>query len=142
MKYRHFRQSGAFSRDIVLLRVRKNSRSRVFTGRLVIEVTDNYTRECKPPEYRNLIEYGRRTTLGDLLRGNVSPVLAQVQISASPDAPSHMPQIIVRYGGAQVKCRKDFMEQDLSRGVPMSMRTEMTLTLEAENKQIKLRYTE
>jgi Mg-chelatase subunit ChlD len=121
-------------------RMKRNAR--VFTGKLVIEVTDHYTRERSAPQYRNLIEYGKKTDLFALLNRKGSPALERVVITPSPDAPSHMPQLIVKCNDPAVKFKKDFMEQDASKGIAMNLKSELLVMLEAENKQVKIRYTE
>lgn len=128
----------------VLVLVLRQTRlsSRVFSGRLVIEVTDHYTHEKMAPQYRNLIEYGKRANLLTLLNGAVSPSLSAVTLMPSPTAPSHMPQLIVKCTDPHIKFKKDFMEQDASRGIPMNIKSEILILLEAENKQVKIRYTE
>jgi hypothetical protein len=126
---------------VIVWRARKKQ-GRVFTGRLVIEVTDHYTREKLSPEYRNLIEYGKKTDLLTLLRGQGSPALSGVVLMPSPTASSHMPQVIIKCTNKQLKFKKDFMEQDATKGLSMGLRSELTIQLEAENKSVKLRYTE
>jgi hypothetical protein len=127
---------------ITLLVKRIKKASRVFTGRLAIEVTDNYTHERLAPQYRNLIEYGRRVSLSALLNGAVSPLLASVIFTPSPDAPSYIPQLICKCANTKITFKKDFMEQDASKGIPINLKSELTVLIEAENKQIKIRYTE
>ena len=117
-------------------------RARVFTGRLVIEVIDHYAKEKSAPQYRNLIEYGRRVDLLTLLRGQGSSVLADISIIPSPTAPSHLPQIIVRSANKDLKFKKDFLDQDASKGIEMSMRSEIRIEIPSENKSVTLRYTE
>ena len=120
----------------------KKKQARVFTGRLAIEITNHHTGEKSAPQYRNLIEYGRKTDLHTLLRGQGSPLLAAVTLSPSPTAPSHLPQLLVKCTSKDLKFKKDFMKCDASKGIAMSMRTELRIEIEAENKSIVLRYME
>ena len=127
----------------IILIITRKKRARVFTGRLVIEITDNYSGERHPPQYRNLIEYGRKTDLLSLLRGQGSQALGGVILFPSPTAPSHMPQLIVKcQTNPGLKFKKDFLEHDASKGLSMNMRTEISIQIEAENKNIVLRYME
>jgi len=125
----------------IILLLRKK-RARVFTGRLIIEITDHYTGEKLAPEYRNLIEYGRKADLLSLLRGKGSSLLGGVVLTPSPSAPSHLPQLIIKSNSKDLKFRKDFMEQDASKGIALSMRSELSIQIESENKTVVLRYME
>ena len=125
----------------IVIFVRKKH-TRVFTGRLVMELTDHYTGEKSAPQYRNLIEYGRKTNLNTLLRGQGSSLLSAVILLPSPTAPSHLPQLIVKCSSAELKFKKDFMEQSAAQGIALSMRTELRIEIPSENKTLMIRYIE
>jgi len=109
---------------------------RVFTGRLVLETG----RRGQPPIYRNLIEYGRHTTLNILLGGNGCPAFDAVVIAPSPHAPSHLPQLLVKCRHKKITFVKDFIVQNSP--IYLSPGTEMTVRLDDEGEQVHMRYVE
>lgn len=113
---------------------------RVFTGHMVLEVISDF--QSEPPLYRNLIEYGKHTTLNKLIGRCLSPALDAVAIVPSPTAPSHLPQLFIKCKHPLIKFTKDFMEQNATAGLSLNPGTEMIVLLENENKQIRLRYVE
>jgi len=115
---------------VTLLAFRRKPK-RVFTGRLAIEAMS-----C-PTQYRNLIEYGSRVTLQQLL-GKQCPFLASIVLIPSPYTPSHLPQLLIKCKNANVKFTKNFMEQNVQRGIAVGSGTEVTANLGTE--QIRLRY--
>ncbi|MCL1843345.1 MAG: VWA domain-containing protein [Defluviitaleaceae bacterium] len=131
---------GALSVAIgILLLAKLFAPKRVFTGKLVLEVVDAETRISNPPLFRNLIEHGRRVTLARLL-GNTekNSALNSVIFTPCPAAPSHLPQLLIKCKNPGLKFAKDFVVQDVSRGLSINIGTEMTV--ETENKQIRLQY--
>jgi len=112
---------------------------RVFTGRLIIEVVDTVTRKTNPPIHRNLIEYGSKTTLQKLLGREINPMFNSVTLLPSPNAPSHLPQLMIKCR-RKIKFTKDFMEQDAYAGLTMNAGTEVNVSLESEPIEINLRY--
>ena len=124
----------------VLLLLWRRKPGRVFTGRVVLEVVDNHSRHTDPPQYRNLIEYGRRVTLHRLLGGEFCPALNAVALTPSPHSPSHLPQLLVKCSHPKIRLLKDFLTQDNSHGLTISPGAEMTVELGAEQKHIRLRY--
>jgi len=109
----------------------RRKQKRVFTGRLVIESTSD------PTQYRNLVEYGSRVTLQQLL-GRQCPFLASVVLVPSPYTPSHLPQLLVKCKNKNIKFTKNFTEQDAQKGIAVGTGTEVMAVYEAE--QVKLRY--
>jgi len=112
---------------------------RVFTGRLVIKVVDNLTRQADLPIHRNLIEYGSKTTLQRLLGREINPMFNNVTLVPSPHAPSHLPQLMIKCR-RKIKFTKDFMEQDAFAGLTLNAGTEVNISLEGEPKEVTLRY--
>jgi len=110
---------------------------RVFTGRLVLEVTDNNSNQTTQPQYHNLIEYGQSATLQKLLGGK-NPMLETVNLTPSPEAPSHMPQLLIKSKNSEIIFTKDFLEHDATKGISIGLGAEMTIMY--ENKEIRLRY--
>ncbi|MCL1863779.1 MAG: VWA domain-containing protein [Defluviitaleaceae bacterium] len=102
-------------------------KKRVFTGRLVFEKTT-----------KNLIEYGSYTTLSKLL-GAGTP-FGSVILTPSPTAPSHLPQLLIKCKNPRIKLTKGFIEQDLFKGVSISLGTEVTI--ETEDEQIRFTYSQ
>ena len=105
---------------------------RVFTGYAVI-IVDGSTNS---PIQRSLIEYGKRTTLSNLLGGETSAVFNKVIITPSPTAPSHLPQLILRCKDTRVKFVKDFAEQNS--GITLSPGAEVSVR--ADDMQITIKY--
>jgi len=130
---------GAIVLVVVLLYIwlRFKKPRRVFTGRLVLEVIDNVNNQTTEPQYRNLIEYGKSATLQKLLGGK-STLLETVELIPSPDAPSHMPQLLVKSKNPQLTFTKDFLEFDATKGISIGLGAEMTIVY--EDKKILLRY--
>ena len=109
---------------------------RVFTGCVVLVVDGS----AEPPLRRNLIEYGRKTTLARLLGGEVDAVFDKVVIMPSPDAPSHLPQLILKCKDSRVKFVKDFVELDAQGG--MSLNPGMDVGVRSEDALVLLKYTD
>jgi len=107
---------------------------RVFTGKMLLEVGNGHTH--KPLLTRNLIEYGRRTTLQRLIGEEVDSALAMVTIIPHPQAPSHLPQLLIKCKHPQVKFFKDFIAQDTAIG--LSLGAEVMVSFEGI--QVRLRY--
>jgi len=114
------------------------SPGRVFTGRLALEVIDSNTRTAEPTRYRNLIEYGKRTTLHRLIGSETNHALDSVKLLPCPNAPSHLPKLQFKCKNPRIKFTKDFMAQDASKGVSISVGSE--ITAEFDNMQVRLRY--
>ena len=113
---------------------------RVFTGRLAIEVIEKNNRHAKPLQYKNLIEYGRRTTLQKLIGNEIDAVFDKVEIIPSPIAPSYLPQLLIICKNSRISFTINFMEQDAAKGIAISPGTEVTATLDAGEMHIRLRY--
>jgi hypothetical protein len=113
---------------------------RVFTGKLLLDTVDLNTRKASPVKSRNLIEYGSRVTLAKLLGNESIPAMNAVILTPSPTAPSHLPQLQIKCKNPRVKITKDFMEQDISKGVNINTGTEITIEPEGEDIQIRVRY--
>lgn len=103
---------------------------RVFTGRLQIET-------ARKSDAQNLIEYGSRVSLGPLL-GSESRELHAVIFTPSPTAPSHLPQLHIKCRNPHVKFTKDFLPQDISRGIALTIGTEAAI--ETETEEIRIKY--
>ena len=113
---------------------------RVFTGRLAIEVIDLGNRQSSPVLYKNLIEYGKRTTLQKLIGNEISHYFNNVVLVPSPSAPSHLPQLLIKCRNPQVTFTKNFMLQDASKGINVNADTEVIISVEGEQLQIRIRY--
>jgi len=116
--------------------------TRVFTGRLAIEIVEKNKNRAQPLKYYNLIEYGTRTTLQQLIGidKKTDAVFDKVIITPSPTAPSHLPQLLMKCKSSRVKFTKNFMEQDAAKGIAISPGTEVTVIPETEDVQVRLRY--
>ena len=125
---------------VVLAFVLIRRAKRVFTGHLVINVTDTDSRKANPTQYRNLIEYGSRVTLQTLIGRDTSPELSSVILTPSPHAPSHLPQLMIKCRNPQIKFMKNFMEQRASDGIGISAGTEIIILPECDKKQIRIIY--
>ena len=121
----------------VILFALSRTRRRVFTGRVIIHIAKDHIPE--PQISRNLIEYGRRTTLNQLTDGK-TPALDAIIITPSPSAPSHLPQLQIKCKSPQIKFTKDFIEQNAAAGLNLSPGMEMTMHVETEAAQIRLVY--
>jgi len=124
----------------ILLFMKFSKGKRVFTGKLKLEIFDQQTRKTSARRYKNLIEYGNRTTLGRLAEGEIAGSLASVMFMPSPTAPSHLPQLMVQCKNQSVKFAKDFLPIDISAGVSIAMGTEATISCDGEAVQVKLKY--
>jgi hypothetical protein len=105
---------------------------RVFTGKL--EVTKNKTTHSF-----NLIEYGNRVTLSALLKDGSRPEFDTVIFSPSPNAPSYLPQLLIKCKNPDVKFIKDFIGQDISKGIPLETGAEGLI--QSEETQVFIRYS-
>jgi len=125
---------------IIVLLIFARNRKRVFSGNLVINITDPIT---GPVEQilRNMIPYGKKTTLANLLEGRVSPVLTQVKLTPSPNSPSHLPKIIINCATSKIMIRKGFREHNDATCIEISPNEVVSLHLSKENIQIRLKYT-
>lgn len=123
---------------LILLVALKNRTARVFTGRLAIEIIDDT--QISPVQYVNLIEYGSRTTLQRLIKREVYPEFKWVMLYPSPTAPSHLPQIVIKYKKAKLIFTKDFITQDATAGISISNGTEIIVAHQEGGKQIRLKY--
>jgi hypothetical protein len=112
--------------------------SRVFTGRLIVESANTQ------PQYRNLIQYGKRTTLRALLNGEkkftFNPHLDKIALTPSPKAPSHRPQLLLVCKHPRITFRKDFTDLNAKKGLYISPGTELTIQLPDDYPDIRLRY--
>ncbi|MCL2839469.1 MAG: VWA domain-containing protein [Defluviitaleaceae bacterium] len=111
---------------------------RVFTGRLFIDVIHIENREAKPLIHRNLIEYGKKTTLLRLVGDDYAPAFDYVKLLPCPKSPSHLPKLFIRCKNPQIKLTKDFLQQDAEKGISISIGSEISVTF--ENVQIHLKY--
>ncbi|MCL2197963.1 MAG: VWA domain-containing protein [Defluviitaleaceae bacterium] len=101
---------------------------RVFTGKIILDKTT-----------KNLIEYGNRVTLAKLLGVNTATPFSSVILAPSPTAPSHLPQLLIKCKNPRVKFTKGFIEQDLLKGVSISLGTEAVIETDVE--QIRFKYS-
>jgi len=106
---------------------------RVFTGKLAIEM------DGKMPIYKNLVEYGGRTTLQKLLPAGVT-AFSGVTIIPSPTAPSHLPQLLLKCKNSQLKFKKNFLEQEASKEISISSGTEVVISNEKEQVNVRIKY--
>jgi Mg-chelatase subunit ChlD len=113
----------------ILLLARK--RSRVFTGRLILETNGQ-------PQLYNLIPYGKRTTFHALLGGSTK--LAKIILTPSPTAPSHKPQLLLTCKYPSFTFRKDFHEYDAKKGLNISPGSEVTIQLPDDSPNIHMKY--
>ncbi|MCL1882771.1 MAG: VWA domain-containing protein [Defluviitaleaceae bacterium] len=111
---------------------------RVFTGKLLLEVLDLKTRKTTPPLHRNLIEFGNRASLSKLLGSEIIPDFNSAIFTPSQNAPSHLPQLQIKCKNPHIKFSKDFLQQDISKGVSISTNTEAII--ETETTQVRIRY--
>ncbi|MCL2604981.1 MAG: VWA domain-containing protein [Defluviitaleaceae bacterium] len=107
-------------------------RSRVFTGRLILESPD------RNPRHHNLIAYGKRTTLRALHGGDAR--LDKIVLTPSPNTPSHRPQLLLTCKTPQITFRKDFMETDAKKGLIISPGAEVMIRLPENDMNITLKY--
>jgi len=116
------------------LLVRNNRRKRVFTGSLMLETPDGRSRKI------DLIGYGRRVSLGSLLRvgENTHPAFDAVIFTPSPTAPSHLPQLQITCKNPLVKFTKNFIPQEIKRGISIPPGTEVAIS--AGEMQIRVKY--
>jgi len=124
---------------LLLLAIFRKPR-RVFTGRLAIEVIEKNNRYAQPLQYKNLIEYGRYTTLQRLIGNEIDAVFDKVEIIPSPTAPSYLPQLLITCKNSRISFTQNFMEQDAAKGIAISPGTEVTATLDAGEMHVRLRY--
>ncbi|MCL2577542.1 MAG: VWA domain-containing protein [Defluviitaleaceae bacterium] len=101
---------------------------RVFTGKIILETQG-------VPRTLNLIEYGNRVSLGTLLE---NPALNSVILTPSPTAPSHLPQLKIKCKNHSVKFIKDFIEQEISKGISLTTGAEVLIS--ADDVQVRLKY--
>ncbi|MCL2499486.1 MAG: VWA domain-containing protein [Defluviitaleaceae bacterium] len=114
----------------LLLFIRR--RSRVFTGKIILESSD------RKPRHHNLIAYGKRTTLRALHGGGAQ--LDKVILTPSPYTPSHKPQLLLTCKHPLFTFRKDYMETDAKKGLTLSPGMEVTILLPENDTDIRLRY--
>ncbi|MCL2386320.1 MAG: VWA domain-containing protein [Defluviitaleaceae bacterium] len=131
--------TGAVVLLLILVLANRSKRKRVFTGKLSIEVIDGNSRSISPIT-RNLIEHGRHTNLTRLIGKEVNPAFNTVTFTPSPTAPSHLPQLFIKCKNPHVKFTKDFMAQNITKGISVGIGAEMTIQLDTEDMQVRLRY--
>jgi len=112
------------------------AKKRVFTGRVSIDVLNSHTRQSEQTRFRNLIEYGKSTTLLNLLGGDFDNRLNNVKLLPCPASPSHLPKLHIKNKNPHIKLTKDFLQ--FNNGLSISAGTE--ITIELENMQFRLKY--
>ena len=113
---------------------------RVFTGRLAIEIIEKNNQHAQPVQYKNLIEYGSRTTLRRLIGNEIDAVFDKVEIIPSQTAPSYLPQLLVTCKNPRISFSKNFMEQNAAKGIAITPSTEITVAPDTGEIEIRLRY--
>jgi len=105
---------------------------RVFTGKIFLEVQG-------VPLTLDLIAYGNRVSLGTLIMAtSENDAFNDVILTPSPTAPSHLPQLQINCKNRSVKFTKDFMEQDISKGISIASGTEITVS--TDNFNVRMKY--
>ena len=131
--------AAVFLLSLLLIKARKQKR--VFTGRLTIQIV-------KPgilTETRNfnLIEYGRQVSLDKLLSTfpNKTPAeFGKIIITPCPNAPSHLPQLMLVAPKSKVQIAVNFLAGEELRRVRITPGSDIKLFLEDDTIEINMQY--
>jgi len=104
-------------------------KKRVFTGKLIIES------DTLPPIHKNLVEYGRHTTLATLLKNELPHGFDGIFFSPCPKGPSHLPHLVVKCKNPSIQFKKNFFYEN----APIRMNSGTLLVIEHIETKASLR---